>query len=209
MKYEWKKTEKAIYLPKPLPELITVPSYQFFTIQGRGNPNDNFFAEYVGVLYSLSYAVKMSPKSDIIPQGYFDYTVYPLEGVWDFFEEWKKDNAKIIDKNELVFNLAIRQPSFVTPEFAQSIIEKTKKKKPHELLDKIQYCSTEDGLCIQMMHMGSYDSESTSFEFMQKFCEANEVERTSTSHREIYIADPRKTSPDKLKTVLRYQVKHR
>ncbi|RLD31979.1 MAG: hypothetical protein DRI73_07790, partial [Bacteroidetes bacterium] len=132
MKHEWRKKEKEIYIPKNKPALITVPSYKFFMIEGKGNPNDDFFAEYIGVLYSLSYAVKMSPKKGYSPKDYFEYTVYPLEGVWDISEEAKKNKSDHLDKNTLVFNLMIRQPDFVTTDFALDIIERTKKKKPHD-----------------------------------------------------------------------------
>ncbi len=82
-KYEWKKKEKNLYLPKAKPEIIDIPSFKFFTLEGKGNPNDEFFADYVGALYSLSYGVKMSYKKGIEPKGFYDYIVYPLEGVWD------------------------------------------------------------------------------------------------------------------------------
>ena len=104
MKHEWKKNEKQFYLPKNKPELISVPEFKFFTIEGNGNPNDEFFAEYIGVLYSLSYGIKMSPKKGIEPKGYFDYTVYPLEGVWDLNEKAKKSFDGTINKNDLVLN---------------------------------------------------------------------------------------------------------
>ena len=91
MKHEWRKHEKEFYLPKTRPELVKIPKFKFFMIKGRGNPNDAFFADYIQVLYSLSYAVKMSPKAGIAPEGYYDYTVYPLEGVWDISAEAKED----------------------------------------------------------------------------------------------------------------------
>src|SRR5690606_3535439 len=98
------------YLPKNKPELVSLPAFKFYTIEGEGNPNDAFFAEYIGVLYSLAYGVKMSPKKGLEPKGYFDYTVYPLEGVWDLNEEGrKKYKGSTIDKNDLVFKLMIRQ----------------------------------------------------------------------------------------------------
>jgi hypothetical protein len=90
MVHEWKKAEKKFYLPGTKPELIKMPAFRFFSVEGKGNPNDKSFAEYIGVLYSLSYAVKMSPKKGTAPEGYFEYTVYPLEGVWDISDEAKK-----------------------------------------------------------------------------------------------------------------------
>jgi hypothetical protein len=204
MKYEWKKEEKQLYLPKNKPELIEVPSMKFFMIDGKGNPNDEAFAEVIGVLYSLSYGVKMMPKSGITPEGYFDYTVFPLEGVWDLEEEAR--TAEKLDKDKLIYTLMIRQPGFVTEELAKIVIENTKKKKPHELLQKVRYESIEEGLCVQMMHIGSYDDEPASFAMMEEFCRSNSLIRKSMVHREIYISDFRKTEPEKLKTVLRFSV---
>jgi len=207
MKHEWRKKEKDIYLPKNKPEYINIPSFKYFMIEGEGNPNDDFFAEYIGVLYSLSYAVKMSPKGGFAPKQYFEYTVYPLEGIWDISEEVKKNNTGYLDKNTLVFNLMIRQPDFVTDEFALDIIERTKKKKPHKLLSKVKFGEIEDGDCVQMMHMGSFDTEPVSFKLMEQFCKESNFTRESEQHREIYLSDVRKVNPEKLKTVLRYKVR--
>jgi hypothetical protein len=158
------------------------------------------------VLYSLSYGVKMSPKSGKTPENYFEYTVYPLEGVWDISEEAKQKPIMEFDKNTLVFKLMIRQPDFVTSEFALEIIEKTKKKKPYELLDKVKFEEIEEGSCIQMLHVGSYDNEHVSFEKMELFAKEQGLIRKSHTHREIYLSDARKTVPEKLKTVLRFQI---
>ena len=204
MKHEWKKHEKNIYLPKTKPIEIDVPAFKYFMIEGKGNPNDDFFAEYIGVLYSLSYAVRMSPKKGFAPPDYFEYTVYPLEGVWDLAEDAKADD--VLNKDKLIFNLMMRQPNFVTPDFAQKIIESTKIKKPHELLSKVNFGEICDGKSVQMMHMGSYDDEPESFREMQEFCDENNLVRLKMSHREIYLSDARKVVPEKLKTVLRFQV---
>ncbi len=206
MKHEWRKHEKDIYLPKQKPVLINIPAFNYFTIEGKGNPNDDFFAEYIGVLYSLAYAAKMSPKKGITLEGYFDYTVYPLEGVWDISDKAKQNYSGKLNKNDLVFKLMIRQPEFVTHEFADQIIDITKKKKPHKLLEEVKYETIEEGKCVQMLHVGSYDSEPASFAKMEEFCEENELERFSKKHREIYLSDARKVVAEKLKTVLRYKV---
>jgi hypothetical protein len=206
MKHEWKKAEKNFYLPGTKPELIKMPSFKFFSIEGQGNPNDKFFAEYVEVLYSLSYAVKMSPKAGVSPKDYFEYTVYPLEGVWDISEEAKKLASGKLNKNDFVFKLMIRQPGFVTSDFAAEMVGKTKKKKPHPLIDSITFNSFEEGSCIQMMHIGRFDDEPISFRRMEEFCSDNNFTRESKIHREIYLSDPRRVSPEKLKTVLRFKI---
>lgn len=205
MKQDWKKVDKQFYLPKTKPELVKVPPFKFFSIPGQGDPNDKPFQENIGVLYSLAYAIKMSPKNNFAPKDYFEYTVYPLEGIWDLTEDAKKSNSKALDKSQLVFNLMIRQPDFVTPDFALEAIERTKKKKYHPLLEKVKYEIIEDSNCIQMMHIGSYDSEPASFKLMEDFCRVTGYKRESKQHREIYLSDFRKVSPDKLKTVLRFK----
>ena len=206
MKHEWKKVEKQFYLPGTKPELIKIPSFKFFSIEGKGDPNDKSFADYISVLYSLSYAIKMSPKKGLAPKDYFEYSVYPLEGVWDISEEAKKLADSKIDKSTLVFNLMIRQPDFVTAYYALEIIELTKKKRPHPLLENVIFSSYEDGNCIQMMHHGSYDDESVTFRKMEAFCNEKGLTRESKVHREIYLSDTRRVSAYKLKTVLRFKI---
>ena len=207
MKIEWKKDEKTLYLPKDKPELLKVPAFNFFVIEGRGNPNGPAFSEDVGALYSLAYGVKMSPKAGIAPAGYAEYTVYPLEGVWDITEEAKKDFKGSLDKNSLVYLLAIRQPDFVTEEFATMIIDRARKKNPSPLFDKTRFERFEEGLCVQMMHIGSYDDEPASFAKMEEFAASQGLARVSRRHRELYLSDPKRTAPEKLKTVLRFQAK--
>lgn len=206
MKHEWKRSEKQYYLPKTKPELIFIPYFNFFTIEGRGNPNDDFFAEYIEVLYSLSYGVKMSPKRGVVPNGYFDYTVYPLEGVWDINDEAKMVFNGTFNKSDLIFKLMIRQPDFVDNELAFEIIEYIKKKRPQKLLDKVNFEQIEEGNVVQMLHIGSYDDEPASFKIMEHFAQMENVRRVSKIHREIYLSDARRVSPEKLNTVLRFCV---
>ncbi len=209
MKHEWRKKEKGIYIPKNKPEIIDIPEFKYITIEGEGNPNSDHFPEYIGVLYSLSYAAKMSPKKGIEPEGFFDYTVYPLEGIWDISEEAKKTFDGTLNKDDLIFKLMIRQPDFITQEFFETILEMTKKKKPHELLDHVKFEKLNEGKCVQMLHLGSYDDEPASFQIMEEFAENSGLNRISKVHKEIYITDARKTAPEKLKTVLRFRVENK
>jgi hypothetical protein len=206
VKHDWKKLEKHYYRPKNKPQVIEIPPMNFFCINGEGNPNDAFFADYIGVLYSLSYAIKMSPKSGKTPSNYFDYSVYPLEGVWDLKEEAKLNPIETLDKNALVFKLMIRQPNFVNQQYALETIEIVRKKKPNQLLDTVSFETTEEGTCVQMLHNGSYDNEPQSFAAMEIFAKDKGLNRKYKTHREIYLSDARKTSVEKLKTVLRFQV---
>lgn len=207
MKHEWRKKEKSLYIPKQTPELITVPKQKFFLIKGTGNPNGEEFAEKIGVLYSMAYAVRMMPKQGYTPEGYFEYTVYPLEGVWDLTEEGRKLNT--LNKDELVYTIMIRQPDFVTDEVVERAMERVRKKKPHPFLTDVIFDTMEDGLSVQMLHMGPYDDEPQTFKQMEIFLENNHLKRTSLLHREIYLSDFRRVEQAKLKTVLRYKVEHR
>lgn len=205
MKHEWRKHEKNLYMPKTKPELITVPEQKFIMLNGTGNPNNEEFAERVEVLYSLAYAIKMMPKKGYTPEGYFEYTVYPLEGVWDLTEKGRKLAA--LDKDELVYTIMIRQPDFVTNEVVDKAMDSINKKKSHPLLRDVTFSSINEGLCVQMLHVGPYDSEPESFKIMEEFLEKNNLERASLQHREIYLSDARKVPADKLKTILRFKVK--
>ncbi len=207
-KYEWKKKEKNLYQPKAKPEIIDIPSFKFFTLEGKGNPNDEFFADYVGALYSLAYGVKMSYKKGIEPKGFYDYTVYPLEGLWDLTEKGREDFEKgFINKEELLFKLMIRQPDFVDEAYAKFIVEEVKKNKPHALLNEVKFEKIEEGKVVQMLHVGSYDSEVESIKMMEEFAKEKGFERAEKIHKEIYLSDARKVEAEKLKTILRFKVK--
>lgn len=207
MKHEWRKAEKSIYIPKSKPEVIDVPEYKFITISGAGNPNSEPFAECIGVLYSMAYAIKMNLKKEFNkPNSYTDWTVYPLEGVWDITEEARKNFTGKINKDDLVFELMIRQPDFVTEQFFNEMLELTKNKKPNKLLNEVNFKSITEGKCIQMLHIGSYDDEPASFNLMEQFARDRNLIRKSKIHREIYLSDFRKVAKEKLKTVLRFQL---
>lgn len=207
MKFEWKKQERNLYLPKKKPELVIVPRQKFFMISGKGDPNSKEFSEKIGILYSLAYAVRMMQRKGYTPEGYFEYTVYPLEGIWDLTEEGRK--SAILKKDELLYTIMIRQPDFVTEEVVNKAFEIVRKKGSNPLLDEVTFEAMEDGLAVQMMHVGSYDEEPQSFQQMKNFIRENNLEIVTLKHREIYISDSRRTEKSRLKTVLRYQVCHK
>ncbi|GIP56937.1 GyrI-like domain-containing protein [Paenibacillus woosongensis] len=202
-KIDYKKDFKQLYLPKTMPEIVEVPRIPFFMVNGSGDPNGEEFSMAVEALYSLSYAVRMSYKSDDVPPGYYEYTVFPLEGVWDLLDRTKPAT----DKSNLKYTIMIRQPDFLTEKGFERFLEHTKKKKTNPFLEHVRFEHVEEGMCCQMMHIGSFDDEPKSFAQMEAFCEENGYIRTSKIHREIYLSDPRKTKPEKLKTVLRFLVK--
>ena len=207
-KHEWRKAEKALYIPKPQAELIEIPEHKFITISGEGNPNSESFSEYISALYPMAYGIKMLPKKgDTIPAGYYDFTVYPLEGIWDINDEAKKTYNGILNKDDLVFKLMIRQPNFVDTAYFEYVQDAIRDKKPYRLLESLKFESITDGRCIQSLHIGPYDNEPISFKKMEAYATKIGVERASKVHREIYLSDFRRTAPEKLKTVLRFKVK--
>ena len=207
IKHEWRKAEKPHYLPKAMPELIEVPPQKFITLYGEGNPNSEMFSECIAALYSVAYGIKMTLKREQpAPAGYCDYTVYPLEGIWDISDAAKQANRGFVNKDDLVFTLMLRQPDFVQASYFEQILSMVKLRKPQRLLDTVKFETITDGRCIQMLHVGSYDNEPATFEQMEAFAESIDLKRKSKVHREIYLSDFRKTAPEKLKTVLRFQV---
>lgn len=206
-KYEWRKKEKRLYLPKSNPEIVDVPKIQFISLKGEGSPAESMFTDIVSTLYSLAYGIKMLPKKmDDKPDGYYDFTVYPLEGVWDINDEAKKSFTGEVHKEDFVYELMIRQPDFVDEQLFKQILASVKQKKSNPLLEVVEFKSVSEGKCIQMLHIGKYDDEPISFSTMEQFSQAEGYNRISKVHREIYLSDARKVAPENLKTVLRFQV---
>lgn len=134
-----------------------------------------------------------------------DYSVYPLEGTWSLKSSNRSD-ANFFDKNNLLFTLMIRQPDFISNEYAYEIIKQVRNKKSFPLLDKVTFDTIEEGLCVQMLHIGSYDTELITFQKMESFISMQNLSRINSIHREIYLSDARRVQKDKLKTMLRFQV---
>lgn len=148
----------------------------------------------------------MSYKKGIELDGYFDYTVYPLEGAWDIKKDAKENFTGTINKDDLFFRLIIKQTAFVDLDFFNEVMTSTKEKTPHKSLDSIKFEAIDEGTCVQMLHFGSYDNEPETFRIMENFARNKGLKRISKIHKEIYLTDARKT-PEKLKTVLRFQVR--
>lgn len=201
-KVDYRKDYKSLYLPGSKPEIVDVPPIKFISLGGHGDPNAPDFARVVEALYALSYAVKMSHKSEHVPEGYYEYTVFPLEGVWNLVDI----TAPVLDKANFKYDVMIRQPDFLDEDLFERFLAETKKKKPNPFLDRARLVSVHEGLCCQMMHVGSYDSEPESFRSMEEFCREQGYVRSALTHREIYLSDPRRIAPDKLKTLLRFTV---
>lgn len=200
MKYEWRKEEKSLYGVKASPKVVEVPEQSFIMLDGTGNPNLPGFAEEVSALYALAYAIKMDYKKSHANQEIQDFTVYPLEGIWQ-----QKEQGELV-KEELIYTIMIAQPSFISKEMVKEALEKVKVKKPNAHYEKIRFETIKEGKCLTMLHLGSFDSEPLSFAKMDAFCKKNSLNRRFPFHREIYLNNLNRTSPDKLKTILRYQV---
>ncbi len=204
MKYEWKKTEKNIYGVKQIPKIADIPAQNFIMIKGSGNPNMEDFSNRVSVLYSLAYSIKMLFKKTIKDEDsekITDFTIYPLEGIW---EEWEGEKA---DKSKLRYTIMIKQPDFITWDIFEKALEEVKKKKPNNLYDEIAFEVLKEGRVIQVLHIGSYDDEPESFEKIEKLASKMGLSRIGNSHKEIYLSNKNRTAKDKQKTVLRYSVR--
>lgn len=208
-KIDYKKEYKDLYLPKQKPMLIQVPKITYVTIIGKGDPNTSKeYKEAIELLYGVSYTIKMSKMSDDKIDGYFEYVVPPLEGLWWLDE--KPEDLMITDKSKFYWKSMIRLPEFVSIEVFKEAIRKLKAKKPHLNVDKINYEEIEEGKCVQIMHIGSFDDEAGSIKKIYEYIEENDLEIDlckTRFHHEIYLSDFRKTKAEKLKTVIRYPVK--
>ena len=214
MKLEWRKHEKEIYNIKKVPTLLDIDTQNFIMIDGKGNPNDEEFSEKVSALFSLAYAIKMDYKKshqvkDLDTDEITDYVVYPLEGIWKVSQDnsTKNNCCNEFDKNNLEYTIMIRQPDFITEDNFKSAVEKVAKKKPNVFYKDIYFDYMNNGKSVNILHVGSYDGENSSFEKMDLFCKENGLTRKYDWHREIYLNNSNRTEESKLKTILRYCIK--
>ncbi len=204
MKYEWRKQENNLYSVKQMPIIVNVPKQKFILVKGKGNPNEVDFSNRISALYSLAYAIKMLFKNAMknkTDNEITDFTVYPLEGLWE------KVNGAELDKNKLEYTLMIKQPDFITQEIFTKALENIKKKKPNALYDEMSFREIEEGKSIQILHVGSYDDEPKSFEQLNELARKLDLRRIGDFHKEIYLSNKNRTSKEKQKTILRYSVK--
>ncbi len=208
MAFDYKKEFKEFYLPPKKPQIVTVPRMQFVAVRGKGNPNDED-GEYMvalAVLYAVSYTLKMSKMGDHRIEGYFDYVVPPLEGFW-----WQEGISGIDYTHKDTFNWisVIRLPDFVTKKDFDWAKQTAAAKKGLDC-SRADLLILEEDECVQIMHIGSYDDEPATIKLMDNFALVNGYAPDFSAtrlHHEIYLSDPRKTEPEKLKTVIRHPVK--
>ncbi len=208
MAFDFKKEYKEFYLPKNKPEIVTVPKANYIAVRGEGNPNeeDGAYKNAIGVLYAVAYTLKMSYKTDYKIEGFFEYVVPPLEGFW-----WQDGVDGIDYSNKDIFKWisVIRLPDFITKKDFDWAVETATKKKNIDC-SIAEFMTIDEGLCVQIMHYGSYDDEPASVALMDEYLAENGYENDINDkrlHHEIYLSDPRKTAPEKCKTVIRHPIR--
>ena len=208
MAFDYKKEYKEFYLPKNKPSLLTVPPMHFIAVRGKGDPNveGGAYKHSIELLYGIAYTIKMSKMGDHRMEGYFDFVVPPLEGLW-----WQAGTRGIdyARKEDFEWISMIRLPEFVTrDEFEWAIAEAEAKKKTD--FSKVEFFPYDEGLCVQCMHLGAYDDEPATIEGMDTFARAQGYQPDMGGqrfHHEIYLSDARRCKPENLKTVIRHPVK--
>ncbi|HPR39444.1 MAG TPA: GyrI-like domain-containing protein [Oscillospiraceae bacterium] len=208
MAFDYKKEYREFYLPAKKPEIINIPAMNFIAVRGKGDPNeeDGEYKKAMGLLYGIAFTIKMSDKGSHKIDGYFEYVVPPLEGLW-----WM-DGIDGIDygkKDRFCWISIIRIPDFVKKEdFDWAVAEASAKKK--EDFSKVEFLTYEEGLCVQCMHLGPYDDEPATIKLMDGYAAEHGYETDlggQRYHHEIYLSDARKCDPAKLKTVIRHPVR--
>lgn len=208
MPFDFKKEYKEFYLPKNQPQIIQVPKMNYIAIRGRGDPNleEGTYQQAIGVLYAVAYTLKMSYKTEHTMEGFFEYVVPPLEGFW-----WQ-DDAQEIDyskKENFHWISVIRLPDFVAPQDVAWAVETASKKKKLDC-SSVEFLTVEEGLCVQMMHLGLFEEEPASVARMDAYLLEHGYENDMSDqrlHHEIYLSDARRVAPEKWKTVIRHPIR--
>ena len=208
MPFDFKKEYKEFYLPPEKPVIVIVPKANYIAVRGKGDPNDESgaYQQAIGVLYAVAYTLKMSYKTDHRIKGFYDYVVPPLEGFW-----WQEgiEGIDYRDKSTFCWISVIRLPDFITQADFDWAVENASKKKKIDC-SRAEFLTIDEGLCVQIMHIGPYDNEPASVALMDKFLAENGYENDITAtrlHHEIYLSDARKVAPEKWKTVIRHPIK--
>ena len=207
MTFDFKKEYKEYYKPKNNPEIIYIPQFNFIAVRGKGNPNEEngMYQQAISALYAVAYTLKMSYKTDYKIEGFYEYVVPPLEGFW-----WQEDEKNIdyLHKEKFHWISVIRLPDFISKNDFDWAVEKASTKKKIDCT-KVEFFTFEEGLCVQMMHYGSFDEEEATVEIMNQYLQEkgyrNDFNK-SRLHHEIYLSDARKVAPEKWKTVIRHPI---
>ena len=208
MAFDFKKEYKEFYMPKNKPEIVNVPAMNYIAVRGKGDPNEEngSYQKAIGILYAVAYTLKMSYKTNYKIDGFFEYVVPPLEGFW-----WQNHTDRIDYTDKSLFNWisVIRLPDFITKKDFDWAVEIAQKKKNIDCTSA-EFLTLEEGLCVQIMHLGSFDDEPQSVSIMNEYIENNAYENDINEkrlHHEIYLSDARKVPTEKWKTVIRHPIK--
>lgn len=208
MAFDYKKEYKEFYMPKNKPGIIEIPPMNYIAVRGKGNPNaeDSEYKKSIGLLYGIAFTIKMSKKGTHQIEGYFDYVVPPLEGFW-----WQEGRSGIdyAHKEDFRFISVIRLPDFVTEEDVRWAVGEASEKKKEDF-SKVEFFTYHEGLCVQCMHIGSYDDEPATVALMHEYMAGQGYALDITDerfHHEIYLSDARRVSKERLKTVIRHPVR--
>lgn len=208
MVFDYKKEYKEFYMPKNKPEIVNIPKMNYIAVRGKGDPNeeDGDYKKAISVLYAVAYTLRMSHKGDHKIEGFFEYVVPPLEGFW-----WQDDVKGVDLFNKSTFNWisVLRLPDFVTKKDFDWAVEIASKKKKLDC-SSAEFLTIDEGLCVQIMHIGSFDNEIESIAKMNDFIKENGYENDindTRMHHEIYMSDARRVAPEKMKTVIRHPIK--
>lgn len=211
MAFDYKKEYKEFYLPKNKPEIVTIPLMNFIAVRGKGDPNEENgdYKKSIGTLYALAFTIKMSKLTSHRIDGYFDYVVPPLEGFW--YQEGKENCGSFDYSNKSSFSWisVIRLPDFVTKDVFDWAVQSVTTKKGLDC-SAAEFLTVDEGLCVQMMHIGPYDDELKTVKMMDDYIAANGCVNDFTParlHHEIYLSDPRRAKPENLKTVVRHPIR--
>ncbi len=210
MAFDFKKEYKEFYMSKSVPEIVTVPKANYIAVRGMGDPNQEggAYQSAVSILYAVAYTLKMSYKTDYRIEGFFEYVVPPLEGFW-----WQEgvDGIDYGDKSTFHWISVIRLPEFVTKkDFDWAVEEAARKKKLDCSL--AEFLTIEEGLCVQIMHIGPFDHEPSTVALMDQYIAENGYANDMNEnrlHHEIYLSDARKVAPEKWKTIIRHPIRKR
>ena len=208
MAFDFKKEYKEFYLPKNTPEIVTVPPAHYIAVRGQGDPNEEggAYQQAIGVLYAVAYTLKMSYKTDHRIEGFYEYVVPPLEGFW-----WQEGVQGVDYANKAAFHWisVIRLPEFVTEKDFAWAVETAAKKKKRDC-SAAEFLTVEEGLCVQIMHLGPYDDEPATVALTDRYLQENGYRNDLSDtrlHHEIYLSDARKVEPAKWKTVIRHPIR--
>lgn len=206
MAFDFKKAYKEYYMPKTRPEIVDVPKAHYIAVRGTGDPNEEggAYQQAISVLYAVAYTLKMSHKTDHRIDGFFEYVVPPLEGFW-----WQENAANYTDKSAFNWISVIRLPDFVTKKDFEWAVETATKKKKLDC-SAAEWMTMDEGLCVQIMHLGPFDDEPATVALMDAYLEQNGYVNDMNGdrlHHEIYLSDARKVAPEKWKTVIRHPIK--